>query len=428
LQRLVADGFAIYDATARLRWAGEADVIVTVVHLARGRPRVGLDLRLDGKRVPALNSRLIAAPERPDPRRLSSNASLSFKGAVIYGHGFILSPDERDELVAKNPRNAERIFPYLGGQESNSSPTQSHDRYVINFGRMSLAEAEQWPDLIAIVSDRVKPERDRLRDDTGTGRHGKKYWWQFVDRCDPLNDALAGSTACLVTSQVSKYLVLGRQPIDRVLANTLYVFPLPALTAFAVLQSRIHEPWARLLSSSFGSSSIGAVLRYAASDCFETFPFPEPNPRAVVPPLEDIGQRLYNARAAYMVDTQQGLTQTYNRLKDADCHDPPIENLRRLHEDMDRAVLDAYGWTDVQVPPYLTPTTDEEKKTLETFEDQVIDRLFLLNAQRANEETQHRQVNPKTPTRKTVNRAGRSSRRSGPRPQTEIDFKVRGGG
>jgi hypothetical protein len=45
---------------------------------------------------------------------------------------------------------------------------------------------------------------------------------------------------------------------------------------------------------------------------FETFPFPQPDPRAVIPALEDIGERLYTARAAYMVDTQQGLTQTYN--------------------------------------------------------------------------------------------------------------------
>jgi hypothetical protein len=52
---------------------------------------------------------------------------------------------------------------------------------------------------------------------------------------------------------------------------------------------------------------------------------------------------------------------------------------------MDRAVLDAYGWADIVVPPFC-PSTPEEQKALETFQDQVIDRLFVLNAERAEEE------------------------------------------
>ena len=53
------------------------------------------------------------------------------------------------ELIAKDPRNAERIFPYIGGEEVNDSPTHAHHRYVINFGDMSEDEARQWPDLMA---------------------------------------------------------------------------------------------------------------------------------------------------------------------------------------------------------------------------------------------------------------------------------------
>ncbi len=87
-----------------------------------------------------------------------------------------------------------------------------------------------------------------------------------------------------------------------------------------------------------------------------------------------------------MARTEQGLTKTYNQLKDPECTDAPIEHLRRLHEAMDRAVLDAYGWTDIVVPAYGTPTTAEERRALERFEDEVIDRLFALNAVRAAEE------------------------------------------
>jgi hypothetical protein len=134
------------------------------------------------------------------------------------------------------------------------------------------------------------------------------------------------------------------------------------------------------------SSTLEERLRYAASDCFETFPFPKPDPRTVIPELEDIGERLCETRARYMVDTNQGLTQTYNRLKDPECAETRIVELRDLHLEMDRAVLTAYGWSDIEVPPYTTPTTPEEEKVLEAFQDEVIDRLFVLNAQRAEEE------------------------------------------
>ena len=66
---------------------------------------------------------------------------------------------EMQRLIAQNPRNAERIFPYIGGEEVNDSPTHSHHRYVINFGDMTENEARQWPDLMAIVEAKVKPRR-----------------------------------------------------------------------------------------------------------------------------------------------------------------------------------------------------------------------------------------------------------------------------
>ena len=52
---------------------------------------------------------------------------------------------------------------------------------------------------------------------------------------------------------------------------------------------------------------------------------------------------------------------------------------------MDRAVLDAYGWTDVVVPPYC-PLSDADREAVQAFEDEVIDRLYVLNAERAREE------------------------------------------
>jgi hypothetical protein len=377
LQPLVVSGHQIYDATRSLLWPGDAAVAVAVIHLAKGSPeRIGLSARLDGHEAEAISSRLRPKPERPDPHPLRANDGCSYQGSIVVGMGFTLTPEERDELIARDPRNAERIFPYLGGQEVNTSPTQSHDRYAISFGQMSLEEAEQWPDLIAILREKVKPERDRVK----RAAH-RKYWWHYGDKRPALYEAIAPLDRCLVNSRVSKHLIFAFQPTDRIFAESLYVYPLPTHTAFAVLQSRIHEVWARLLSSSMRTD-----LRYAASDCFDTFPFPEPDPRATIASLEQIGQRLDQDRAAFMQRTDQGLTETYNLLKDPDCSDPEVEALRDLSRELDRQVLAAYDWEDVEVPPLTIPSTKEEQDAATAFEDDVIDRLFVLNAERSTDE------------------------------------------
>jgi hypothetical protein len=245
---------------------------------------------------------------------------------------------------------------------------------------MTIEEARRWPDLARIVEERVKPERDRLREDNASARVLRKYWWRFQAHRPTLCAAIAPLKRCLVTAVVTKHLMFSFQPTDRIFSHKLYVFPLDGYTPFAVLQSRIHLPWAWLLSSTMKTD-----LNYSASDCFETFPFPKPDPRTVIPELEAIGEKLYQARAKYMVDTEQGLTKTYNAIEDLSCTDARILELRRLHEEMDRAVLDAYGWKDIAVPPYC-PMTDADREAIQAFEDEVIDWLYVLNAERAREE------------------------------------------
>ena len=259
----------LYDATPTMPWPGAAAVTVSVVHLAKGTPSQGIVRRLDGEPVAVINSRLLPKPERPDPVKLIRNRELSFQGTTVLGMGFTLTPEERQELIDKDPRNGERIFPYLGGDEVNSSPTQTHHRHVISFGQMDLDQTEAWPDLIEIVRQKVKPERD------GNKRANyKKLWWVFGEARPGLYEAIALLDRCLVTSRHSKHLLFSFQPTGRIFSEATNVFALQSHSSFAVLQSRIHEAWARLLSSSLEDR-----LRYAASDCFETFPFPQPDPR-----------------------------------------------------------------------------------------------------------------------------------------------------
>jgi N-6 DNA Methylase len=389
LKPMVDAGCVIYDATRSMRWPGLANVAVSVIHLAKGHLAAvpGLRRRLDGREVAVVNSRLRPKPERADPTVLVANANLAYQGSIVLGMGFTLTSEGRDALVAKNPRNAERIFPYLGGEEVNTSPTQMFDRYVINFGDMALEEAEKWPDLIGIVREKVKPERDTNKRDVR-----RKYWWRFGETAPALYAALRGKNRCLVISRHTKHLSFSFQPSSRVFSEAMNIFSLGDNARFAVLQSRIHETWARLLSSSLEDR-----LRYSVSDCFDTFPFPSADSLHADGPLETIGARLYETRAALMAARNQGLTTTYNHLKDPENQDPEILALRRLHEDLDRAVLAAYGWPDIPVPPFDTAPASP---THESFSDEILDRLFALNAERAEQERLEgaaASVTPKSP-------------------------------
>jgi hypothetical protein len=374
LKPLLASG-VIHAAVSDLAWPGDAAVRVAVVHLAFGAAADERTGRLlDGVVVDAISSRLAPGHERSEQVKLTTNAGIAFMGGKLVGAGLAVSMQEYDALVAAAPENAQVLRPYLGGQEVNTNVLGRFDRYMIDFTAHSLEEAKRWPMLLHIAETKVRPAREQ--DKRGTYR---TYWWRPGESGGALYQALAATKRCLVCANVTKHLMFSFQPTTTFFAQTLYVFALDTMSSFCALQSRIHEPWARLLSSSMKND-----LRYAASDCFETFPFPNPDPRAVIPSLEAIGETLYETRARFMVDTDQGLTKTYNALKNPNVDDPRVAELRALHEAMDRAVVAAYGW-DLAVPPYC-PKDDEERAAVQAFEDAVIDKLFVLNAERAEEE------------------------------------------
>ena len=135
----------IYRATKRVQWPGEAAVIVSVLHIAKG-PFRGLKV-LDGKSVDNITAFLFHRGGHADPVRLAANAGKSFVGSYVLGMGFTFDDTDKkgvassladmQQLIDSDLRNREVIFPYIGGEEVNTSPTHAHHRYVINFGERS---------------------------------------------------------------------------------------------------------------------------------------------------------------------------------------------------------------------------------------------------------------------------------------------------
>ncbi|MGO9583400.1 MAG: Eco57I restriction-modification methylase domain-containing protein, partial [Acidimicrobiales bacterium] len=297
LRWICSHGGTLYEATRRRKWPGQAAVVVSVVHVAKGQ--IPGPLRLDRREVPIITAYLFHAGGHDDPERLHANAGKSFIGSYVLGMGFtfddtdtkgVASPiAEMHRLIDKDPRNADRIFPYIGGEEVNDSPTHAHHRYVINFGEMSENEARKWPDLMRLVEERVKPGR-LLQNRVIRAR----YWWRFGETTPALFDVIRGMMRVLAISRVGQQGAFTFLPGGTVYAESIVVFPLQTCAAFCALQSRPHEVWAR-----FFASSMKDDMRYTPSDCFETFPFPlnfETDPT-----LESTGRAYYDFRAALMV-------------------------------------------------------------------------------------------------------------------------------
>jgi hypothetical protein len=420
----------IYAARRRYKWTGAAAVIVSVVWVMKCRLPGPFDL--DGKPAATITAYLFHDGGHESPITLLANGRKSFIGTYPLGMGFtfddsdkkgVASPiSEMHRIIAKDPRSAERIFPYIGGEEVNDSPTHSHHRYIIYFGDFPLRRdnlgtgwlkadekqrgvwlrtgvvpedypgpvAADWPDLLEIVERKVKPDRQRQKDKLGRDR-----WWNFLRTRPEMLAAIKDMPRVLVMGQTSKYRAITFLPTTMVFDQKLIVFAIATFGSFAVLQSRFHDAWALFFGSTMKDDPV-----YTPSDCFETFPFPAGWERHEA--LEAAGQKYYDFRAALMVRNNEGLTATYNRFHDPEETSPDVLRLRELHAAMDRSVLNVYGWNDISthcefILDYVDEGEDEPGRSrnhkkpyryrwLDEVRDEVLARLLKLNAERAEEE------------------------------------------
>ncbi|MCY2978375.1 MAG: class I SAM-dependent DNA methyltransferase [Planctomycetota bacterium] len=345
LRTILGSSGQIFAARTRYRWPGQAAVIVSVIHVSKGL-RIDRNF-LDGRQVQRISAYLVNGNIDESPKRLTTNPYFSL-GSKIYGQGFLFADDDpqctplktRERILSAHPDWSDRMKPYLVGEEINSHPQQIPQRYVIYLSDIEDDEGlDEFPDLRDIVLEKVKPGR-MLLGNNPNNTPLKKRWWAYQAHRPALYNTLQAMSHAICVSRVGQALAFARIPTDIVFSEAVVVLSLESFSAFAILQSRIHEIWAR-----FFASSMKDDLRYTPSDCFETFPFPkdfETNHN-----LLNTGQRYYDFRANVLMKNEAGLTQTYNRFHDPHEKSSEILHLRELHDAMDRAVLEAYGWDDL---------------------------------------------------------------------------------
>lgn len=374
-----------------------ADVRVAIIGFDGGYET---SISLDGTSVETINPNLTSTVDITQAKQLSENEGICFLGMMKAGPFDISSSTAQQMLKSPNAigkNNTDVIKPRLGGMDVTSRPRNS---WIIDFADMDQKTASQYEAPFIYVEQTIKPIRANNRRERMA-----REWWKYGEVRPGLRSALLGKKRCIVTSEVSKYRIFIWMDTACVPDHTLHVITRDDDYFFGVLQSRSHEVWSLAQGNRIG---VGNDPRYNSSRTFRMYPFPWPpgqepseadDPRVFAiaeaarqldqfrtawlnpPPTQDktisVAEakrlnnltltNLYNALTLYRAAFKGKLRDRVRWAKETKniITLEQIDELDHIHNSLDRAVLDAYGW-----PHHLT-------------DEQILERLLALNLERA---------------------------------------------
>jgi type II restriction/modification system DNA methylase subunit YeeA len=319
---------------------------------------------LDAQPVTSINAALQSGADITQAQRLTENAGLAFIGDTKKGK-FEMPAKLAHEMLSspRNPngrRNTDVIRPWINGMDLTGRPRRM---YIIDFGvDMSQAEASLYERPFEYVRQHVKPERDKVRN-----ARERRMWWIHGRAAPELRQAVEGLGCYIATPRVAKHRVFVQIPTTTLPDGQVVIIARQDHYCLGVLQSRIHELWARAVGTQLRDAESG--FRYSQTLTFETFPFPwppgeEPKDDLRVLAIAQAARELLEKRDAWLNPPgasaaelkKRTLTNLYNRR-------PTWLDL--AHRKLDEAVLAAYGWR--------TDLSDNE----------ILARLLQLNLERA---------------------------------------------
>lgn len=305
-----------------------------------------------------------------DAEPLMANAGMSFMGVIPVSLGFVLNDSQRKLFNLEIGKLPEFVKIYIGGKDLTDNRPY---KLIIDFFGLSESEARNAnPEIFQHVLQNVKPFRDKV-----SRKNHRENWWIFGEARPGMRIALRNMSRYIGTTETSKHRwfvfidkkVLPDQKIRIIASNDSLML--------SFLSSNIHVIWSNAIGGRVGK---GNDPVYNNSLCFDPFPFPEPSESQKLR-LRALGEELDATRKRVLADhsdlTLTGLYNVLEKLKSGTDLTPQDEDvkhrglvviLKDLHDQIDRATADAYGW-----PHDLS---DQE----------ILARLVALNAERAREE------------------------------------------
>ena len=333
LQRIKESG-DIFLAYADRPWILEgAAVHVSIVGFDDGSESHRL---LEGQPVSSINSNLTGGIDLTQARRLIENLGATFQGTVKVGP-FEIPESLAQEMLGKpnvNGRsNSDVIKPWINSLDITRRPRKM---WIIDFTpNMPLEDAAKYEAPFEYLRKTVYPERSKNRRERRA-----LIWWIHGEPQVGMRAALTQLQRYIVTPTVSKHRLFVWQGCEILPDHQLIVAARDDDYIFGVLHSRVHELWALSMGTQLREKESG--FRYTPTTTFETFPFPRPTPEQGKA-IGEIAQELHRLREHWLnppgLDETQLKTRTLTNLYNA----RPTW-LDQLHQRLDRAVLDAYGW------------------------------------------------------------------------------------
>ncbi|MEP0548080.1 MAG: DNA methyltransferase [Rhodothermales bacterium] len=353
--------------------AGRLATVASETPTADGVPDVEL-----AEAVGEINADLSIGADVTQAEKLEANEGLASFGMMLAGRGFLVSPKEARLLgLGSVPGTEQVVRPTLNGKDL-AKPAR--DRYVIDLYGYEADEArESFPEIYEHVVREVKPQRDGNRD-----KQRRERWWLHGRTNENLRAALEGLGRFIATPETAKHRVFSFLDVEILPEHKLVAVAIDDAYHLGVVSSRVHGMWALAAGGRLG---VGNDPVYNKGKCFETFPFPVPT-EAQEAEIRRLGDAIdAHRKARQAAHPTLGLTDLYNAVEALRAGRALDETEQRaadaglahtlldLHRQLDRVVLEAYGWSDL----------DAEAKT---FEGAVLDRLVALNAERREEERQ----------------------------------------
>ena len=324
---------------------------------------------------------------------LRANAQLSCVGYQLTGQGFVVDVSTAQTLDTGFLQGSQLIRSLVSGRDIVQSP---RGLFAIDlFGLSADQLREQQSDLYQWILTRVKPERDQ-----NPRQSLKDRWWIFGEARSTFRPTLTGIKRAIVTSLTAKYRTFVFVDAHTICDSTTIMFALDDAIHFGTLSSSIHVAWALAAGGTLEDRA-----RYSKVRCFDPFPFPIFAEPSLAERLRDLAEQLDTHRkrqqAAHAELTLTGMYNVLEKLrsgatlsaKERVIHEHGLVSvLRQLHDGIDVAVLDAYGWSDLlpllQIAhgnhaPAAAKARDDAKRA---FDETILERLVALNAVRAAEE------------------------------------------
>jgi type II restriction/modification system DNA methylase subunit YeeA len=392
----------IFDAWGDEPWINDgAAVRVSLVAYGKGE-----GARLDGKETSVIYADLTASEgsNLTTAQRLAENAGVCFEGIKKYGPFDVSGETARTWLTTSgNPNgqpNSDVLHPWINATDV---VRKDSDTWVIDFTGLTENEASLYEAPFEHARNNVQPARAMDRN-----AKTRSLWWLYERPRPEMRKAIVGLSRFIVTPVVAKHRIFAWRSAPTLAMNLLDVIARADDTTFGILHSRFHELWSLRLCTWLG---VGNDPRYTPTTTFETFPFPkhltprdtagwgpgvticgshEESPAPIPPCAQAIAtaaKRLNELRENWLnppewTERIQEIVPNYpDRIVAKPGHEADLKKrtltnlyntrpawLDNAHKALDKAVAEAYGWTD-----YTPEMADEE----------ILKRMLALNLERA---------------------------------------------